>query len=612
MFIRFDSCFAGGCKSSDGQFNPVHFNADSVVALAKRGGMRSIVFPAKHPGGLCLFRTGTTGFNSYDTAPCRRDFVEEMSEACRCAGLNFGLYFPLAGQKDSYPTAMTDTGFIAEELHECNKAQVEELLTQYGPVSELWFDGVSNTSEQSKELYGLVHRLQPACMINEWLGNDRHDFCVVESDRYVTLQTPWQTCKNIASGAKEQMADLADAVSHGGNFLLNVFPDGQGNIVPSDHHVLDDVGKWLKRYGYAIFGSEPSPFNEEFPWGAVTRNGKHLYLFLSGKYPENGKISFNMPGYTLKKGDGKMATYLQYGDEVVLTVPASAYKDEMIHVLTLDFDKKIMPLPGKSVKSVVLTSQNATPLYSQSCFDRYSSYKSTVGYTWSFDQFLLKQLDLIYTQQEAGRVIDLVIDGKTYIVTLGKEKPMDMAPLPGTEWGNLYLYGAKNCPFDITPASDDELIRHQGEWKRLEADSGTIDCRWLDNYYLTQEIESPRPQRIMAEIGSGNGIEVCLNGQSVMKHLNPGHGTFRKEKVVLHLKKGSNRLTVRLFNRFEGHLNYLIRPAESPVTYRKEVTLPEILNGKYHTVTVKPHDPASPHADSALYNLRIRLRRIAM
>lgn len=607
MLIHFDSCSVENRRLSDRLFNPVHFNADSIAATAKRAGMRTIVFTAKHFDGFCLFQTNTTDFNSHDTGPYRHDLVKEMSEACRKTGLNFGLYFPLTEQIVS----TSEDNFITKERHECNKVQVEELLTRYGSVSEIWFDMGSNTPEQSMELYELVHRLQPSCMTSEGLGNDRYDFCVMESNGHDALQAPWQTCANAYIGAKELMASLASAVSHGGNVLYDICLDKQGNIVPAELQLLEDVGRWLRHYSYAIYESMPSPFSEEFQWGEVTRNEERLYIFLSGKYPKNGKITFSMPGYTLKKGDGKMATYLQYGDEIILTVPASAYKDKMIHVLTLEFDKRIMPIPGNSVKSAVLTSQNATPLNSHSRFDRHSKYKSTIGYTWNFDQLLLKQLDLVYTQQETGKVIDLTIDGETYIITLEKERPQNMSPLPGTEWGDLYLYGPENHPFD-TPSIADNASELREGWKKLAADSGSIDCKCLDNYYLTQEIESPRSQRIMVEIGAGNGIEVCLNGSSIMKHLNPYRCTFRKEKVILPLKKGKNRLTVRLFNRFEEQMSYLIRPADSHVTYRKEVTLPEMLNGKYHTVTVKPHNPASPHTDAELYNLRIRLRRIAM
>ena len=608
-----------------GTFNPERFDADSIVSLAKRAGMRSVVLTSKHHDGFCLFRTGTTDYNLYDASPCKRDLVKEMADACRRAGLNFGLYFSLIDwhYPHALPYAPHNATFITPEHHEYNKAQVEELLTNYGPVSELWFDMGSNTPEQSRELYELVHRLQPSCMVSGRLGNDRYDFCVMGDNQYpdATLHTPWQTCasmfnetwgyrswqerKDADGKAKEKIRALINVVSHGGNYLLNIGPDRQGNVIPFEQEVLEDIGRWLERYGYAVYGSQPSPFQKDFDWGAVTRKGNRLHLFLSGSYPKDGRITFDMPGYTLRKGDGKMAAYLQYGDEIVLTVPASAYKDSLIHVLTLDFDREIKPLPAKAIRSTILTAQNAVPLYSYSCIDYYTNYKSTVGYTWNFDQILLKQLDLIYTPQEAGRSVDLTIDDKTYTLTLHKEKPQKMTPLPGTKWSDLRLYGPEKGSFG-------NPMEGKREWKRITERNGTIDCQPFESYFLMQEIESPRAQRIMMEIGAGNGIEVHLNGKPVMKHLNPYRCTFRKETVILPLAKGKNRITVRLYNRFEDRIEYLLRPAEKPVIYKQEVTLPEILNGKSHTVLLKPHNPASPHADAELSNLRIRLRRIAM
>ena len=113
-----------------------------------------------------------------------------------------------------------------------------------------------------------------------------------------------------------------------------------------------------------IYDTEASPFRQDFSWGQVTRKGKQLFLFLSGVYPQNGKVILNLPGYKLIKGDGKMATYLQYGNQIELTIPASAYNDGTIHVLTLDFDTPIQPQLAETVQGMTLTARNATPHYS--------------------------------------------------------------------------------------------------------------------------------------------------------------------------------------------------------------------------------------------------------
>ena len=593
--------------------------------------MHSIIFTSKHHDGFCLFKTATTPFNSYDASPCKRDFVKELAEAARRQGLRFGLYFSLIDWHYPYASPMSphNADFITEAHHNYTKQQLKELLTRYGTISELWFDMGSNTPAQSKELYEMVHQYQPDCMVSGRLGNDQYDFCVMGDNAYPesALQTAWQTAASmfdetwsyrswqergkVEDKVREKILSLINVVSRGGNYLLNIGPKGNGEVVDFEKKVLEQMGNWLSRYGYAVYQTEASPFQQEFDWGAVTRKDNHLYLFLSGTYPKEGKITFQMPGYVLQKGDGKMATYLQYGDEVVLTIPASAYKDKQIHVLTLDFDKKIEPLPGNTV---ILTAQNATPQYSYSCFDYYTNYRSVIGYSWNFEQLLLKQLEVVYTSQEAGREIDLTLDGKTYHVTLNKGKEQKINSLSSPTWGETYVCGPGNGIFHAKDSLSANL-QHSPltgkAWKQTK-EEGTLDCPQFASYYILREIEAPRSQYVLAEVGAGNGMEIYVNGKLIAKHLNPYRTKFRTEKVLLPLEKGKNVVILRSYNRFETQATYLLRPAEEQKVYRQDVVLPDALNGKDHSLVLKPHNPSSPHTDAELSNLRIRLRRIAL
>ena len=478
----------------------------------------------------------------------------------------------------------------------------------------------------------MVHQYQPDCMVSGRLGNDQYNFCVMADNDYPekTLHAPWQSAASmfnetwgyrswqergkVEDKVREKILSLINVVSRGGNYLLNIGPKGNGEVVDFEKGVLEQMGNWLSRYGYAVYQTEASPFQQEFEWGAVTRKDNHLYLFLSGNYPKEGKITFQMPGYILQKGDGKMATYLQYGDEVVLTIPASAYKDKQIHVLTLDFDKKIEPLPGNTVRSIVLTAQNATPQYSYSCFDYYTNYRSVIGYSWNFEQLLLKQLEVVYTSQEAGREIDLTLDGKTYHVTLNKGKEQKINSLSSPTWGETYVCGAGNGIFHAKDSLSANL-QHSPltgkAWKQTK-EEGTLDCPQFASYYILREIEAPRSQYVLAEVGAGNGMEIYVNGKLIAKHLNPYRTKFRTEKVLLPLEKGKNMVILRSYNRFETQATYLLRPAEEQKVYRQDVVLPDALNGKDHSLVLKPHNPSSPHTDAELSNLRIRLRRIAL
>lgn len=588
-----------------------------------------------------MFRTETTGYNSYDATPGHRDFVKELADACQRENMNFGLYYSLIDWH--FPKASPMSGhnadFIPAAHHEFTKKQLTELLTRYGKISELWFDMGSNTPEQSRELYQLVHRLQPDCMVSGRLGNDQYDFCVMSDNAYPesTLQTPWQTAASmfnetwsyrswqkrgdVQDKVNEKLRDLINVVSYGGNFLLNIGPKGDGSVVPFEEKVLKHIGQWLQKYGYAIYGTEASPFHESFEWGTVTRKGKQLYLFLSGSYPKDGKILLHLPGYKLIKGEGKMATYLQYGNNIELTIPASAYNDGTIHVLTLEFDIPIQPQPAETVHGMTLTSFNATPHYSYSCFDYYSNYRSTTAYSWDVEQLLLKQLELVYTEQEAGKTIDLTIDNRTYTITLDKGKPekLTLNPklpfTPNITWGQRYICGPGSGLFD-SPSFLLTDLQHaparNKAWKPTEKEQDEFPCTPFATYFIMQNVYATRAQRVLMEVGAGNGIEVYLNGKSIMKHLNPYRCTFRTEKLIVPLQKGDNQIVLRAYNRFEGRTGYLLRPAEEQTVYRQDFILPDATDGKRHTITIKPHNPSSSHADAELANLRIRLRRVAL
>ena len=238
------------------RFNPTLFHADSIVALAKKAGMRSIIFTTKHHDGFCMFKTATTDYNSYDATPGKRDFVKELAEACKRGGINFGMYFSLIDWHfpQAYPISSHNCDFITPQHHEFTKQQVTELLTNYGPISELWFDMGSNTPQQSQELYELVHKLQPDCMVSGRLGNDRYDFAVMADNAYPegALQTAWQSAASmfnetwsyrswqergdVHTKAMEKLRSLINVVSHGGNFLLNIGPKGDGSVVPFEKY----------------------------------------------------------------------------------------------------------------------------------------------------------------------------------------------------------------------------------------------------------------------------------------------------------------------------------------------------------------------------------------
>lgn len=600
------------------RFNPTLFDADAIVALAKEAGMRSIVIITKHHDGFCMFKTATTDYNSYDATPSKRDFVKEISEACRRGGINFAIYYSLIDWHfpQAYPISSHNCDFITPQHHEFTKAQVTELLTNYGPVSELWFDMGSNTPEQSKELYQLVHKLQPDCMVSGRLGNDQYDFSVMADNTYPegSLQTAWQTAASMFdetwsyrswqergdahTKAMEKLRSLINVVSHGGNFLLNIGPKGDGSVVPFESEVLKEIGAWLKKNGEAIYGTESSPFRDQFEWGTITRKGNNLYLILSGTQPADGKITLNVPGCKLQKAD---VTTNQKGQEVIFTLPADAYGKD-IKVICASFDKPVEPQPMAAQR---------TPNYSYSCFDYYSNYRSTVSYQWNMNKPNLKELEFTYTPQESGKELLVEVDGTPYTVTLNAGKAQALNVSPQTVWGQRYLCGPGSSLFDAPATINTSLEKapvKKGEWKEVAEEKAMFPANILESYFLMQYVESPKAQDVLVDVGAGNGIEVYLNGKSVMKHLNPYRCTFREEKVLLPLQKGNNQIVIRLYNRFEKETGYLLRPSTEQVVYKQKFVLPQVAQGKNHTIVVRQNNLPAIHKDTELSNLEVRAK----
>ena len=596
------------------EFDPVKFNADEIVALAKEAGMRSIVITTKHHDGFCMFKTATTDYNSVDATPSKRDYVKELSDACRRGGINFAIYFSLIDWHfpHAYPISSHNCDFITPQHHEFTKAQVTELLTNYGPVSELWFDMGSNRPEQSKELYELVHKLQPNCMVSGRLGNGWYDFAVMADNKYPegALQAPWQSAASMFDEtwsyrswqkrgdkhekAMEKLRSLINVVSHGGNFLLNIGPRGDGSVVEFESDVLKEIGAWLKVNGEAIYGTEASPFRENFAWGTSTRKGNKLYLILSGEYPANGIIELSLPGYKLQDSKGNLTSANMKGSKLMVNLPKDAYNDQTIQVVELTFDREVMPQTNaNSVR---------TANYSYDCFDYYSNYRSTVSYEWALKKNT-KKVELTYTPEELGDKITL----NDQLVKLEGGKAITLQVDPKTQWGKRYICGPEFNLFDRASTIEASLektpLRKKGgAWKEVSEEKVTLPVNLIEDYYMMQMVESPKAQDVLLDVAAGNAIELFVNGVSVMKHNNPYRCKYREEKVLVHLEKGTNVILLRAYNRFEKETSLLLRPSAEQVIYKQNVTL----NAPANQVKVRRTELATQHTDTELHNLRVK------
>ena len=597
-------------------FSYTNFNADSIVSLAVKSGMRTVIAPAK-AGYACLFDTETCKENT------DKDIIKELSEACSRNKINFGIYIPVKEKFDNKGNHHSNS------LDKTIKRQITELLTKYGKISEISFDMNPKTPEESKELYDLVHKLQPECMVSNDAGNEQYDFCNILKFHFGKdiLECCWRydsslssspaaiEIDNAESDAKKIIGQMAEAVSLGGGFMFKIHLENDGRINGYDKKIMNSIGSWIKENGQAIYNTVHNPFVRDFEWGTVTRKGDTLYLILSGKYPKDGKIELYMPEYELEKADGKLATCIQKNGVIDIAIPASAYKGKSINVLTLKFKQDIGKHQPEPIRAITLKQNNATPHYSISGFDFGSTYKSTVKYSWYFEQLMLKQLELIYTDQEKGKSLEIELDGRTYNVKLNSGKASSLQVAEGTVWGKQYVCGPEerifHAPKDITTDLENPPVKNKN-WKEVSAGKHTFEANPNNTYYVMQEIESPKAQNIIIEAGAGNGIEIYLNGKSIMKHLNPYGCDFKTEKVLIPLQKGKNLIVMRLYNRIGKGISYILRKTKDQTVYKQELTLTETNKKKNHRLTVRQAGLDSCNDDTELANLRIRLRRIAL
>lgn len=616
----FGGIFGDWYASVADEFDPVCFDAAEIASLAKKAGMRSVVFTSKHHDGFCMFDTKTTEYNSVDLTPSKRDYVRELSDACAREGLKFGLYFSLIdwNYPQASPISSHNADFVTPDHHELNMAQVRELLTGYGPVSELWFDMGSLRPEQSRELYALVKELQPDCMVSGRLGNDVYDFAVMADNKLpeVALHAPWQSAASMFSETwsyrswqergevqdkvAEKLRSLIDVVSRGGNYLLNIGPSGDGNVVPFEKDVLLGIGSWLDGNGYAIYGTEASPFREIYDWGAVTYRGNEIYLLLTGDMPQSGSAVLPMPaGYSLKDVRGASARMSRRG-ECVVQLNEDMYADPAdVHVVTLVFDKEVRPVPMNS---------GVWADYSYSCFDYYSNYRSSVAYNHAMAfRGSVKEIELVYAKSDIGRKVHVQVGDYECDVTLDgscAEELEGVTELYGYEFGRM-----RGGTFDRS------LSVSGVEWSKADTDCFKYDTRPFANHLLAAAMKSEMPAWVVLEVTSGNGAEMAVVGEdpdenrSLFKHLNPYGTKSLTEQVLVEVPAGETHLVMRSYNRFEREGAIGLVLAEEQRLYRQKILVPasdrpKAVGGRI-VVRLSAADAVSPHADCGLHNLRV-------
>jgi alpha-L-fucosidase len=294
------------------RFNPVNFDPEAIVALAQSAGMKFIVITSKHHDGFNMFHTAQTNYNVVDATPYHKDVVKLLEQACARAGMKFGVYYSSIDWH--YPGASSyipgNSNPIPPAHEAFNVAQLKELATNYGPLSEIWFDMGKPTPEQSERFTRTIHDLQPETMVSGRVFNYQGDFTVMGDNEVPQFaidepwQTPasvfsdtwgyrsWQDRNNLSGKVQENILRLVQVVSRGGNFILNIGPQGDGSIVPYEADVLKGIGSWMAIHKEAIYGTGPQPFRQ-LDFGYATTKPRTLYLFVKD-LPVDGQL--HLPG----------------------------------------------------------------------------------------------------------------------------------------------------------------------------------------------------------------------------------------------------------------------------------------------------------------------------
>jgi alpha-L-fucosidase len=294
------------------KFNPVKYNPEQWVKIAKDAGMRYIVITSKHCDGFALFPSKASSWNVVDASAYGKDLLGPLVKAAHAQDLKIGFYYSQAqdwGNRGGAIKAFKEgdgwdesqKGTFDSYLEKTAIPQVREILTQY-PIDLLWWDTpIHMHKPRAEPIAKLIKEMSPNIVSNTRLGGGFGDYHIAEQFVPLTgLKGDWETCMTLNKHWSYNAADhnwkssteliqkLIGICAKGGNFLLNVGPTAEGEIPEESVNRLNDVGEWLKENGESIYGTTAGPF-PFLSWGAATRKNQIIYLHVFD-WPKNGEL----------------------------------------------------------------------------------------------------------------------------------------------------------------------------------------------------------------------------------------------------------------------------------------------------------------------------------
>ena len=306
-------------KAADA-FYPHRFNAREWVSAIKDAGAKYICFTTRHHDSFSMWDTEQSEYNIVDATPFGRDVLRELADECHAQGIRLHFYYShLDWMRDEYPMGRTGSRIIGRdttkvnwpEYYEFMNSQIRELLTNYGEIGAIWFDGWWDHDQDSvpfdwqlQQQYAMIHELQPACLV----GNNHHqvpfegeDIQIFERDLpgentaglsgQDISRLPLETCQTMNGMWGYKLVDqeykstetliqyLVSAAGKGANLLMNIGPQPNGELPATAIERLREIGEWTREFGETIYGTTAGDIPVQ-PWGVTTRKGNRLFVHI--------------------------------------------------------------------------------------------------------------------------------------------------------------------------------------------------------------------------------------------------------------------------------------------------------------------------------------------
>ena len=351
------------------EYNPVKYNPEAWVKMAKDAGMKYLVITSKHHDGFANFATKASKWNIVDATPYGKDVLKPLAEACHKAGIRLGFYYSQAQDWNNGGSASggkwdkAQEGSMDEYIEKIAVPQVQEILSNYGQVDILWWDTPTDMTKERAEKFLPIIAKYPNLITNNRLGGGYQGDSETPEQFVPATGFPgrnWETCMtmNDTWGYKSKdnnwksptviIQTLIDIVSKGGNYLLNVGPTPEGLVPQPSIDRLQEVGKWMKVNGEAIYGTTASPFSY-LPWGRCTQKGNKLYLHVFD-WPKDGKLDIPVlnkvtKAYLLAQPSKSLSVKKSSGKNTIELEGSAPDAIASVVVAELDGPANVLPLP---------------------------------------------------------------------------------------------------------------------------------------------------------------------------------------------------------------------------------------------------------------------------